>query len=157
GPTYSMTILALGLTGQHNGVSALHGDVSRRMWQFLWPGVDVDEVPIESITNGIHSPSWVAPEMDVLFKRYLREDWAEHVDEQEMWDKLQDIPDSELWQVHMERKKALITYARQRLREHHLRLGEGPHQIAELEEILDPDALLIGFARRFATYKRATL
>ena len=157
GPTYSMTILALALTGQHNGVSALHGDVSRRMWQFLWPGVDPDEVPIESITNGVHSPSWVSPEMDALFKRYLREDWAEHVDEQEMWNKILDVPDADLWQVHMERKKALIAYARKRLREQHLRLGEGAEQLAEFEKILNPEALLIGFARRFATYKRATL
>jgi starch phosphorylase len=157
GPTYSMTVLALRLTGQHNGVSALHGDVSRRMWQFLWPGVDADEVPIDSITNGIHSPSWVAPEMDALFKRYLREDWAEHVDEQEMWNAIDKIPDAELWRVHMQRKQALIAYARKRLREHHLRLGEGSLQIAEFDKMLDPEALLIGFARRFATYKRATL
>jgi starch phosphorylase len=157
GPTYSMTVLALHLTGQHNGVSELHGDVSRRMWQFLWPGVDIDEVPIDSITNGIHSPSWVAPSMDALFKRYLREDWAEHVDEQEMWDKVEDIPDAELWQVHMQLKQALIAYARKRLRGHHLRIGEGSLQIAEFDKMLDPHALLIGFARRFATYKRATL
>jgi starch phosphorylase len=157
GPTYSMTVLALRLTGQHNGVSALHGDVSRRMWQFLWPGVDADEVPIDSITNGIHSPSWVAPEIDALFKRYLREDWAEHVDEQEMWNAIDKIPDAELWRVHMQRKQALIAYARKRLREHHLRLGEGSLQIAEFDKMLDPEALLIGFARRFATYKRATL
>ncbi len=157
GPTYSMTVLALRLTGHHNGVSALHGDVSRRMWQFLWPGVDVDEVPIDSITNGIHSPSWVCPEMDQLFKRYLREDWAEHVDEPEMWENLSEIPDAELWRVHMVRKKALIDYARKRLRAHHLRLGEGSLQIAEFDEMLDPEALVIGFARRFATYKRATL
>jgi glycogen phosphorylase len=157
GPTYSMTILALRLTGQHNGVSALHGDVSRRMWQFLWPGVDADEVPIEAITNGIHSPSWIAPEMDALFKRYLREDWAEHVDEQEMWNKILEIPDAELWQVHMGLKKALIAYTRKRLSEHHLRLGEGTHQMAEFEQMLNPEALLIGFARRFATYKRAAL
>src|SRR5579884_2544866 len=157
GPTYSMTVLALRLTGQHNGVSALHGDVSRRMWQFLWPGVDADEVPIDSITNGIHSPSWVAPEIDALFKRYLREDWAEHVDEPETWENLSEIPDAELWRVHMQRKNALIDYARKRLRAHHLRLGEGSLQIAEFDEMLDPEALIIGFARRFATYKRATL
>lgn len=157
GPTYSMTVLALRLTGQYNGVSALHGDVSRRMWQFLWPGVDANEVPIASITNGIHSPSWIAPEMDALFKRYLREDWAEHVDEPSLWEKVETIPDAELWQVHMERKKALIAYARKRLKEHHLRLGEGLQQMSEFDEMFDPEALLIGFARRFATYKRAAL
>lgn len=157
GPTYSMTVLALRLTGQHNGVSALHGDVSRRMWQFLWPGVDVDEVPIDSITNGVHCPTWISPEMNALFKRYLREDWAEHADEQEMWEKVRDIPDAELWQVHLQRKRTLIAYARERLREHHLRLGEGTQHINEFDTMLDENALIIGFARRFATYKRATL
>jgi starch phosphorylase len=124
-----MTVLALHLTGHHNGVSALHGEVARRMWQFLWPGVDTNEVPIDSITNGVHAPSWVAPEMDRLFRRYLREDWIEHVDEQEMWDQIRDIPDAELWQVHMQRKLALIDFARRRLQGHHLRLGEGSHQM----------------------------
>jgi starch phosphorylase len=157
GPTYSMTVLALHLTGHHNGVSALHGEVARRMWQFLWPGVDTNEVPIDSITNGVHAPSWVAPEMDRLFRRYLREDWIEHVDEQEMWDQIHDIPDAELWQVHMQRKLALIDFARRRLQGHHLRLGEGSHQMEEFNEMLNPEALIIGFARRFATYKRATL
>jgi glycogen phosphorylase len=157
GPTYSMTVLALRLTGQHNGVSALHGDVSRRMWQFLWPGVDADEVPIDSITNGVHCPSWIAPEMDALFKRYLREDWAEHADEQEMWEKVQEIPDAELWHIHLQRKQALISYARTRLQAHHLRLGEGTQQMDEFDEMLNENALTIGFARRFATYKRAAL
>ncbi len=158
GPSYSMTVLALRLTGQYNGVSALHGDVSRRMWQFLWPGVDADEVPIESITNGIHSPTWIAPELDAFFRRYVREDWAEHVDDQAMWDRaVARMPDAELWDVHVQRKQALIDYTRTRLREHHLRLGEGAQQIAEFDTMLSPQALLIGFARRFATYKRATL
>jgi len=157
GPVYSMTVLALRLTGQHNGVSALHGAVSRRMWQFLWPGIDVDEVPIDSITNGIHSPSWVAPEIDEVFQRYLGKDWAEHVDEPELWEHVTEIPDEVLWQAHLKRKEALIAYSRHRLKQHHLRLGEGSLQIAEFERMLDPNALTIGFARRFATYKRATL
>ena len=157
GPMYGMTALALHLTGQHNGVSKLHGAVSRKMWQFLWPGIDVDEVPIDFITNGIHTPSWIAPEVNALFKRYLGEHWAEHVDEQEMWDRIVEIPDEELWQTHIQRKEALITYARYHLKEQHLRLGEGSLQIAEFEKMLDSDALIIGFARRFATYKRATL
>ena len=157
GPTYSMTVLALRLTGHHNGVSALHGEVARRMWQFLWPGVDVNEVPIGSITNGVHAPTWVSPEMDQLFRRYLGKDWTNHIDEQEMWDRIDEVPDAELWRVHMQRKRALIEYTRQHLYEHHLRLGEGSHQMAEFQQMLNPDALLIGFARRFATYKRATL
>src|SRR5256884_1365295 len=157
GPSYGMTVLALRLTGQHNGVSALHGAVSRDMWQFLWPGVDADEVPIDFVTNGVHSPSWIAPDMNNLFKRYLGEDWEEHVDELDLWNAILDIPDEELWNIHVQRKEALVSYARRKLKIHHLRLGEGSVQMAEFEQMLRPDALIIGFARRFATYKRATL
>ncbi|HLG77801.1 MAG TPA: alpha-glucan family phosphorylase [Ktedonobacteraceae bacterium] len=158
GPTYGMTDLALKLTGQHNGVSALHGAVSRGMWQFLWPGLDVDEVPIGSITNGVHTFSWIAPELNELFGRYLDKDWGYYVDDQAFWDeRIDTIPDAALWETHSRRKEALIDYARKRLKQHHLRLGEGTVQIEEFDHILNPDALLIGFARRFATYKRATL
>jgi len=157
GPTYSMTVLALRLTGQHNGVSALHGAVSRNMWQFLWPGVDVDEVPIDYITNGVHTPYWIAPEMSTLLTRYLGDDWENHVDEPDLWNAVAEIPDEELWQTHLQRKEALINYARRNLKRHHLRLGEGSIQMAEFEYMLDRDAFIIGFARRFATYKRATL
>jgi starch phosphorylase len=157
GPTFGMTVLALRLTGYHNGVSKLHGAVSRAMWQFLWPGVDEDEVPIESITNGIHSPSWISPALNALYKRYLGEDWSERVDDPATWSDIDAIPDEELWRVHLQCKQALIEYARQRLRYQHLRLGEGAQQIAEFDRMLDPNALIIGFARRFATYKRATL
>ena len=157
GPTFGMTILALNLTGYHNGVSKLHGAVSRKMWQFLWPGIDEDEVPIDYITNGIHAPSWISPEMDALFKRYLRDDWQEHGDEQAMWDRVADIPDEAIWEAHLRNKRALINYTRRHLKQHYLRLGEGALQVAEVAQALDANALLIGFARRFATYKRATL
>ena len=157
GPSFGMTVLALRLTGQHNGVSALHGAVSRDMWQFLWPGVDADEVPIDFVTNGVHSPSWIAPELNSLFKRYLGEDWEEYVDEPGLWNKIIDIPDEELWNIHMQRKEALVSFARRNLKRHHLRLGEGTVQMAEFDQMLRPDVLIIGFARRFATYKRATL
>jgi glycogen phosphorylase len=157
GPTYGMTDLALKLTGQHNGVSKLHGAVSRRMWQFLWPGIDVDEVPIESITNGVHTPSWIAPEIDELFKRYLGEDWQNHVDEPDTWNNITEIPDQALWQIHLQRKEALIAYSRRRLIQQHTRLGEGSVQMTEFAQMFDRNALTIGFARRFATYKRATL
>src|SRR5258708_31139927 len=99
GPTYSMTVLALRLTGQHNGVSALHGAVSRNMWQFLWPGVDADEGPIDYITNGVHTPSWIAPEMSALFKRYLGDDWENHGDETHLWNAVPQIPDEGLCQT----------------------------------------------------------
>jgi glycogen phosphorylase len=158
GATYSMTVLALRLTGQHNGVSKLHGAVSRKMWQFLWPGIDIDEVPIGHITNGVHSFSWIAPAMNELFCRYVDADWGAHVDDQSFWDeRIDNIPDEELWKVHGQCKKLFVAYARRRLQQQHLRLGEGALQIAEFEHMLNPDALLIGFARRFATYKRATL
>ncbi|GER86790.1 alpha-1,4 glucan phosphorylase [Dictyobacter vulcani] len=158
GPSYSMTILALKFTGQHNGVSALHGDVSRKMWQFLWPGLDKDEVPIGSITNGVHTFSWIAPELNELYGRYLDKDWGKHVDEQDFWDNnIQKIPDLELWKAHYQRKVALADYATKRLQKQHLRLGEGDRQLAEFEGMLNPNALILGFARRFATYKRATL
>ena len=158
GSNYGMTILALRLTGHHNGVSALHGEVSRKMWQFLWPGLDLDEVPIGSITNGVHTFSWIAPEMNALFGRYLDKDWGKQVDEQAFWDeRIHNIPDAELWQTHTQRKEALITYARNNLKQQHLRLGEGDQQIEEFDTMLNPQALIIGFARRFATYKRATL
>jgi len=158
GPTYGMTVLALRLTGQHNGVSALHGNVSRKMWQFLWPGTEVDEVPIGSITNGVHTFSWIAPEVNELYRRYLDNDWGKYVDDQEFWNThIDNIPDAELWKTHMQRKEDLITYSRNRLKQQHLRLGEGSLQIAEFDRVLDPKAFTIGFARRFATYKRATL
>ena len=128
------------------------------MWQFLWPGIDADEVPIEYITNGIHTFSWVAPEMNVLFGRYLDSDWGKYVDQPEFWDEhIANIPDEELWNVHMRRKQALVDYTRRRLLRQHLRLGEGSVQMSEFESMLDPNAFVIGFARRFATYKRGTL
>ncbi len=157
GPTFGMTVLAMRLTGHHNGVSRLHGDVSRKMWQFLWPGIDADEVPIDYITNGVHTPSWISPQMNDLFKRYLGEDWENHVDDSDLWNNITEIPDEELWNIHLHRKEALIDYTRRHLREQHLRLGEGSVQIAEIKQMLDKNALIIGFARRFATYKRATL
>jgi glycogen phosphorylase len=147
----------LQLTGQHNGVSKLHGEVARHMWQFLWPNLAVDEVPIDSITNGIHSPSWVAPEIDALYKRYVDVEWKEHVDEPELWKQLAAVPDDELWHVHRRRKELLIDDVCLRLRHQYLRQGTSPDQSDELEHILNADALTIGFARRFATYKRATL
>ena len=158
GSTYGMTVLALRLTGHHNGVSKLHGDVSRKMWQFLWPGIEGDEVPISYITNGVHTFSWIAQEMNELFGRYLDPDWGRYVDVQDFWDRhIDSIPDDELWKTHVLRKEVLIEYARHRLKSQHLRLGEGMAQITEIEHMINPNALIIGFARRFATYKRAAL
>src|SRR5437660_1914245 len=158
GPIYGMTVLALKLTGQHNGVSKLHGQVSRKMWQLLWPGAEGEEVRIGHITNGVHTFSCRAPEIIELLRRYLDDYWCRYGDDQEFWNRrMPNLPDEALWKTHTQRKEMLVAYARQRLKQQHLRLGEGTFQIAELERMLDPNAFLIGFARRFATYKRATL
>src|SRR5207302_10388811 len=112
GPTYGMTVLALRLTGQHNGVSELHGAVSRKMWQFLWPGIDAEEVPIEYITNGVHTPSWISEEMNALFIRYLGEQWEERVDDADLRNRLRHIPDEEPWKTHPPRREAQIDVTR---------------------------------------------
>ncbi len=157
GSAFSMTVLALRLSMLRNGVSRLHGDVSRRMWQFLWPEVEVDETPITSITNGVHTATWLAGAMDDLYLRYLGEDWYAHLDEPERWERVREIPDDALWAAHNDLKENLLAYARARLARQRERHGEGPQAVRETHSLLDPHALTIGFARRFATYKRATL
>ncbi len=157
GPSFSMTVLALRLSNQHNGVSELHGDVSRRMWQFLWPGIDVDEVPITSITNGVHTATWLAPALGQFYDRTLGAAWRQHLDEPATWDSISAASDQELWNIHCQLKADLIAYVRERVKQHRLRLGEGAMQVEEAATLLDPQAFTIGFARRFATYKRATL
>ncbi|HLW00936.1 MAG TPA: alpha-glucan family phosphorylase [Ktedonobacterales bacterium] len=157
GPSFSMTVLALRLSDQHNGVSKLHGDVSRRMWQFLWPGVDVDETPITSITNGVHTTTWLAPALGQFYDRALGQAWRQHVDQPQVWEPIAHASDKELWDIHTQLKAELIAYVRERVKQHRLRLGEGAFQIEEAANLLDPQAFTIGFARRFATYKRATL
>jgi glycogen phosphorylase len=157
GPSFSMTVLALKASSKRNGVSALHGDVSRRMWQFLWNSLDTEEVPITSITNGIHSPTWVAPQLGEFYARYLGNDWQERIDDAELWRKLEQAPDHELWQTHQALKNRMIENARLRFRQRADRLGEGAALAGGNQTLLNPQALTIGFARRFATYKRATL
>ncbi len=157
GEGFSMTVLALRLSAQRNGVSRLHGDVSRKMWRFLWPDIDVDEVPIDSITNGVHTPTWLAPELSALYARYLGADWYDHVDDPNLWDRVVELPDDELWTTHQACKELLFAYARKRLQRQMMRHGEGTAALNAVNALLDPNALTIGFARRFATYKRATL
>ncbi|HIQ06788.1 MAG TPA: glycosyltransferase family 1 protein, partial [Anaerolineae bacterium] len=157
GPQFSMTVLALRLSGLHNGVSQLHGQVSRRMWQNLWPGTLEDEVPISDITNGIHTDSWLAPELGELFERYLGPEWHQHLDDPAAWEAVRDIPDDLLWETRRALKWKMIELVRARVQEQRLRQGEGPARVKAAESLLDPDALTIGFARRFAAYKRATL
>jgi starch phosphorylase len=157
GPSFSMTVLALKTSSRRNGVSALHGHVSRRMWQFLWPELDAEQVPITAITNGVHTPTWVAPSMARLYTQYLGAGWMEHVDDPAQWAKVAEIPDGDLWATHHRVKQDLIAYARRRIVRRDERLGEGASLLPGGRELLNPDALTIGFARRFATYKRATL
>ena len=154
---FNMAVLALRLSGFANGVSALHGHVSRELWQSVWPGAPRDEVPITSITNGIHTKTWMSPEMQDLLNRYLGPHWSENPVDHDIWLKVSEIPDIELWRTHERRRVALVQYARSRTREQARRRGATPTEIKSAEEILDPDALTIGFARRFAPYKRGAL
>jgi glycogen phosphorylase len=154
---FSMPVLAFRASDHYNGVSELHGEVSRKMWQGLWPDLPTHEIPIESITNGVHTASWVAYDMGALYTRYLGPRWAEHCDDPELWERAYEIPDAELWQVHEHRRHRLVQHARQWLRAAAERRGAGREEMELANEVLDPQALTIGFARRFATYKRATL
>ena len=154
---FSMTVLALHLSNARNGVSALHGRVARRMWRGAWPGVPIEEVPIGSITNGIHLRTWVCGEMQALFSRYLGGAWSEDSANPASWRRVERIPDTELWRAHARAREVLVTYARNRLHHQLQRRGAPKPEIEQAAEVLDPEALTIGFARRFATYKRATL
>lgn len=157
GAGFNMTALAMRLAGHINAVSREHGRVSRAMWRSLWPDLEEDRVPIHSITNGIHAPTWIAPEMNQLYAKYLGPDWTERVDDPAIWHRVSDIPDAELWAVHQALKRKLMSFIRERARAAWMQGRMQPHQVLASGTLLDPDALTIGFARRFATYKRATL
>lgn len=153
GPTFAMTVLALKGSHAHNGVSKLHGHVARSMWRWLYPGAAQDEVPITSITNGVHSSTWLAPAMRRLYDEALGPDWEEELDNVALWANVRNIPDERLWEVRQALKRDLVAIVRERVRQRHLRLGSPP----QIWPVLDEEILTIGFARRFATYKRATL
>lgn len=153
----SMAILALKTAGHANGVSRLHGEVSRKMWREIWPEVPEHEVPIDSITNGVHIRSYVSDQLNELYARYAGSRWSFEAGVNEDWKGPELLPDSELWRVHERRRASLVTFARKRLIEQLKRRGASPREIEASEEALDPEALTIGFARRFATYKRGTL
>ncbi|MDQ2824882.1 MAG: alpha-glucan family phosphorylase [Verrucomicrobiota bacterium] len=153
---FSMTVLALRLSRQANGVSKLHGEVSQALWKDVWTGVPVHEVPITSITNGVHTKTWMAPEFSALYRKYLGE-WEEHLTEEDFWRRVMDIPDAQLWDTHQKLKLRLVEFVRERVRVQRERVGESPQSIRNVNRILDPEILTIGFARRFATYKRGAL
>jgi glycogen phosphorylase len=155
--TFCMTVLALKMAGNSNGVAKLHGIVSRKMWQSVWPGLPVNEIPISSITNGVHAPSWISREMAGLYDRYLGPRWREDAGEYGLWSRVHHIPDEELWRTHERRRERLVAFARARLRAQLEARGAAPSDVSQASEILNSQALTIGFARRFATYKRSTL
>ncbi|MCS6844969.1 MAG: alpha-glucan family phosphorylase [Caldilineales bacterium] len=157
GPGFSMTVLAIRCAGMINGVAALHGEVSRDMWRWLWPDTPTDEVPITHITNGVHTLTWLSPEMQALLDRHLGADWLERCHEPAVLDRIYQIPDEEFWAATRAAKERLVQFVRRRARARALRHGESPEVLDEIERLFSSDELLIGFARRFATYKRATL
>ncbi len=154
---FSLAVLALKLSDRYNGVSKLHGEVSRRMWKNLWPDLPVEEIPIGHVTNGIHNKTWTSHELASLFERYLGPKWGEYSEDPEVWRYIDQIPDSELWRTHERRRERLVAFVRRRMRAQLLKRGAQEHELLAADETLDPDVLTIGFARRFATYKRATL
>jgi starch phosphorylase len=154
---FGMTVLAIRLANVTNGVSKLHGSVSRKMWKNIWPELPVSETPILAITNGIHTPTWVSPDMAQLFDRYMGISYDSRPSEAAMWKRVENIPDAELWRTHERRRERLVAFARGRLKHQLKNRAALPAEIARADEVLDPEALTIGFARRFATYKRGTL
>jgi starch phosphorylase len=157
GETFSMPVLALKYSNGRNAVSELHGSVSREMWKGLWPDRAVEDVPITYVTNGVHTATWMARRVRALYEKYFGKDWLEHLDDVEMWEKMENIHPGELWAVrnHLKRKMAFYIQERARLRWRHG--GFHPIQVIASGVMLDPYVLTIGFARRFATYKRASL
>jgi starch phosphorylase len=154
---FCMTVLGLRLARRANAVSALHGEVSRAMWTGLFPGKTEDTVPIGHITNGVHVPTWLAPQMFRLYDRHLGTGWHEHSGEARIWEGIESVDDGELWETHLSLKARLLEFVRRSAVEQAERRGESPEIRRKLSRILSPDVLTIGFARRFATYKRANL
>ncbi|HEY1800341.1 MAG TPA: alpha-glucan family phosphorylase [Terriglobales bacterium] len=154
---FCMTVLGLRLSRRANAVSALHGEVSRAMWTGLCPGKPEDEVPIGHITNGVHVPTWLAPQMFRLYDRHLGAGWQEHSSDAPIWDGIENVDDGELWETHLSLKLRLLEFVRRRAVEQAQRRAESVEVLERLDRVLSPDALTIGFARRFATYKRANL
>ena len=154
---FNMGILALKIAGKKNGVSKLHGAVSRELFGEVWPNIAASESPIGYVTNGIHTCSWLAPKLKELYNKYLIPFWQDSMHKDEIWEKINNIPNDKLWQVHKERKEKLLQLVAKSTTERLRRSGYSYEEINEIVSKLNPDALTIGFARRFATYKRATL
>lgn len=154
---FNMTALALRLSGFSNGVSKRHGEVARRLWKGLWPQVTEDAVPINHVTNGVHIPTWIEPKMELLFNKFLGPDWLTDHDDPLVWEKVETIPDEELWKTHYWLKMKLINTIREKARQRWALNRVSPSIILSGGTLLDPSVLTLGFARRFTTYKRADL
>jgi glycogen phosphorylase len=152
---FNMAVMGLRLAGRSNGVARLHGQVSREMFGDLWPDLPTDEVPISAVTNGVHAHTWTSPEIDEVLTRYVRPEWYEA--EQDQWALLSEAPDDELWRAHEQGRERLVAFVRRRLHEAALARGTPGSSLTWVDEALDPRVLTVGFARRFATYKRANL
>jgi glycogen phosphorylase len=155
GGQFNLTALAIRLSSHVNGVSKLHGQVSSAMWRHLWPGAP--ETPVSAITNGVHTETWVGPELRALYTQHIDPAWEERLLEPELWSRVVEVPDAELWAAHRSQKERLVRFVRERVRMQSARHGLSPDELRGVERLLDPRALTIGFARRFATYKRAVL
>jgi starch phosphorylase len=154
---FCMTVLGLKLSRRANAVSALHGHITRRMWAHLWPWRVEEDVPIGHITNGVHIPSWLAWQMQQLYDRHFPPDWYDRMGEPEVWQGIHDVDPGELWETHHAMKNLLFAFVRRRVSRQCRRRGESDEAVEAARNMLDPDALTIGFGRRFATYKRAAL
>ncbi len=154
---FSMAVLALNTSAYRNAVSKLHRQISQEMFHDLWPQLPVWEVPITSITNGVHGPSWLNGDLAALYDQYLQPDWRERFNDTAIWEQVRDIPDEELLDVHRRRKRRLVSFVRTRQHQAAVRRQASAGEVRRANEVLDPNAFTIGFARRFATYKRATL
>jgi starch phosphorylase len=157
GESFCMTVLGLKLARRVNAVSSLHGEVSRAMWRGLYPEKPEDAVPIGHVTNGVHVPSWLAPQMRRLYDRHLGVGWHRESGKAQTWEAIETVDDGELWETHLSLKGQLFNFVRRRAREQAGRRAEPEQTLKHLDKVLSPDALTIGFARRFATYKRANL
>jgi len=157
GETFSMPVLALTSSEGRNAVSELHGVVSREMWKELWPGRPTEEVPITYVTNGVHTSTWMARRIRNLYDKYFGADWLDRLDDFELWEKMDAIDNHELWAVRSHLKRKLVFYMQERARKRWMKGGIHPVQVLASGVMLDPYVLTIGFARRFATYKRASL
>jgi starch phosphorylase len=154
---FSMAVLALRLSRGVNAVSKLHRDVSKKMWRFLWPKVEEEDIPIGYVTNGVHIPSYLSKEMSDLFDRYLGEGWIEEPDNTKIWSRVYNIPYEQIWTAHETRRERLVNFCRRRLIRQMVARGGSTLDLKRVREYLNPEALTIGFARRFAPYKRADL